>query len=138
MICIMNRAFKDYGKLWAVDHGQIVCSATDTWWNVAAAKWCKYCDRGATILGSFIVSNTLSKLHNHLRLRYHSWWIVVLLLNPSSFASLFSPYFTPEVGQVVLKYNRNSGESSSFQFSNFGVLGLPYWFAPPPEKVITT
>ncbi|CAK9323623.1 unnamed protein product [Citrullus colocynthis] len=42
------------------------------------------------------------------------------------------------VGQVVLKYNRNSGESSSFQFSNFGVLGLPYWFAPPPEKVITT
>ncbi|XP_022159642.1 uncharacterized protein LOC111025991 isoform X2 [Momordica charantia] len=42
------------------------------------------------------------------------------------------------VGQVILKYHRNSGESSSFQFSNFGVLGLPYWFASPPEKVITT
>uniref|UniRef100_A0A9I9E1N7 NHL domain-containing protein n=1 Tax=Cucumis melo TaxID=3656 RepID=A0A9I9E1N7_CUCME len=42
------------------------------------------------------------------------------------------------VGQVVLKYNKQSGVCSSSQFSNFGVLGLPYWFAPPPEKVITT
>ncbi|XP_022963870.1 uncharacterized protein LOC111464050 isoform X3 [Cucurbita moschata] len=42
------------------------------------------------------------------------------------------------VGQVIMKYNRESGESSSIQFSNFGVLGLPYWFAPPPEKVIST
>ncbi|XP_016541948.2 uncharacterized protein LOC107842553 [Capsicum annuum] len=39
------------------------------------------------------------------------------------------------VGQTVLKYNRNSGSISSFQFSNLGILGFPYWSSSPLERV---
>ncbi|KAL8197991.1 hypothetical protein R6Q57_029985 [Mikania cordata] len=38
-------------------------------------------------------------------------------------------------GQVVLKYNKKSKSLSSFDFSNFGVLGLPYWLVSPMESV---
>ncbi|KAD3068506.1 hypothetical protein E3N88_36386 [Mikania micrantha] len=38
-------------------------------------------------------------------------------------------------GQVVLKYNKKSKSMSSFNFSNFGVLGLPYWLVSPMESV---
>ncbi|KHG18799.1 NHL repeat-containing protein 2 [Gossypium arboreum] len=38
------------------------------------------------------------------------------------------------VGQGVLKLNRESGISSSFQFSNLGMLGLPYWLSFPLES----
>lgn len=39
------------------------------------------------------------------------------------------------VGQTVLKLNRNSGSISSFQFSNFEILGFPYWSSSPLERV---
>ncbi|KAL3334132.1 hypothetical protein AABB24_030744 [Solanum stoloniferum] len=39
------------------------------------------------------------------------------------------------VGQTLLKLNRNSGSISSFQFSNFGILGFPYWSSSPLERV---
>ncbi|XP_039025013.1 uncharacterized protein LOC120158174, partial [Hibiscus syriacus] len=39
------------------------------------------------------------------------------------------------VGQGVLKLNRESGISSNFQFSNLGVLGLPYWLSFPLERI---
>ncbi|CAI9774419.1 unnamed protein product [Fraxinus pennsylvanica] len=39
------------------------------------------------------------------------------------------------VGQMVNKFSRKSGLISSFQFSNFGVLGLPYWLSFPLERV---
>ncbi|KAL3358962.1 hypothetical protein AABB24_015843 [Solanum stoloniferum] len=39
------------------------------------------------------------------------------------------------VGQTVLKLNRNSGSLSSFQFSNLGILGFPYWSSSPLERV---
>ncbi|KAG4120426.1 hypothetical protein ERO13_D11G143350v2 [Gossypium hirsutum] len=38
------------------------------------------------------------------------------------------------VSQGVLKLNRVSGISSSFQFSNLGMLGLPYWLSFPLES----
>ncbi|KAE8692169.1 putative Clavata3/esr-related 41 [Hibiscus syriacus] len=38
------------------------------------------------------------------------------------------------VGQGVLKLNRESGISSNFQFSNLGMLGLPYWLSFPLER----
>ncbi|KAI3742033.1 hypothetical protein L1987_59712 [Smallanthus sonchifolius] len=37
-------------------------------------------------------------------------------------------------GQVVLKYNKKSKSMSSFDFSSFGVLGLPYWLVSPMES----
>lgn len=37
-------------------------------------------------------------------------------------------------GQVVLKYNKNSRSMSSFEFSKFGILGLPYWLVSPMES----
>ncbi|XP_076958626.1 uncharacterized protein LOC143634425 [Bidens hawaiensis] len=37
-------------------------------------------------------------------------------------------------GQVVLKYNKKCKSMSSFDFSNFGVLGLPYWLVSPMES----
>lgn len=40
-----------------------------------------------------------------------------------------------KAGQRVLKINKESGISSSFNFSNFGILGLPYWVASPLERV---
>ncbi|KAI5679987.1 hypothetical protein M9H77_01214 [Catharanthus roseus] len=40
-----------------------------------------------------------------------------------------------EVGQMVLRLDIKSGSTSSFQFSNFGILGLPYWCSFPLEKV---
>ncbi|KAL3517787.1 hypothetical protein ACH5RR_020376 [Cinchona calisaya] len=43
--------------------------------------------------------------------------------------------FCDTVGQMVFKLNGNSGSLSSYQFSNFGVLGLPYWFSFPLERV---
>ncbi|KAH0660428.1 hypothetical protein KY290_029929 [Solanum tuberosum] len=37
--------------------------------------------------------------------------------------------------QTLLKLNRNSGSISSFQFSNLGILGFPYWSSSPLERV---
>lgn len=37
-------------------------------------------------------------------------------------------------GQVVLKYNKSSKSMKSFDFSNFGMLGLPYWLVSPMES----
>ncbi|GJT00728.1 NHL repeat-containing protein [Tanacetum coccineum] len=37
-------------------------------------------------------------------------------------------------GQVVLKYNKKSQSMSSFEFSKFGILGLPYWLVTPMES----
>ncbi|XP_031114699.1 uncharacterized protein LOC116018832 isoform X1 [Ipomoea triloba] len=42
------------------------------------------------------------------------------------------------VGQEVLKFNSKSGTLSPFQFSNFSILGLPYWFSFPMERVYAT
>lgn len=39
------------------------------------------------------------------------------------------------VGQRILKIDRESGVSSNIQFSNFGILGLPYWLSSPLERV---
>ncbi|XP_011080183.1 uncharacterized protein LOC105163513 isoform X2 [Sesamum indicum] len=39
------------------------------------------------------------------------------------------------VGQTVVKLSKESGSATSFQFSNFGVLGLPYWLASSLEQV---
>ncbi|KAA8550640.1 hypothetical protein F0562_002324 [Nyssa sinensis] len=39
------------------------------------------------------------------------------------------------VGQRVLKFGRQSGSISSFRFSNFGILGLPYWVSSSLERV---
>ncbi|XP_056842449.1 uncharacterized protein LOC108857050 isoform X2 [Raphanus sativus] len=42
---------------------------------------------------------------------------------------------TDITGQRVLKLNRESGACSSIQFSNIGILGLPYWLSTPLERV---
>nr|GLL16953.1 uncharacterized protein LOC109190975 isoform X1 [Ipomoea trifida] len=42
------------------------------------------------------------------------------------------------VGQEVLKFNFKSATLSTFQFSNFSILGLPYWFSFPLERVCAT
>ncbi|KAH0881389.1 hypothetical protein HID58_068783 [Brassica napus] len=42
---------------------------------------------------------------------------------------------TDTAGQRVLKLNRESGACSSIQFSNIGILGLPYWLSTPLERV---
>ncbi|ESQ49328.1 hypothetical protein EUTSA_v10020116mg [Eutrema salsugineum] len=42
---------------------------------------------------------------------------------------------TDIVGQRVVKLNRESGACSSIQFSNIGILGLPYWLSIPLERV---
>nr|XP_011458192.1 PREDICTED: uncharacterized protein LOC101310290 [Fragaria vesca subsp. vesca] len=39
------------------------------------------------------------------------------------------------VGQQILKLSEESGVCSTFQFSNFGLLGLPYWLASSLERV---
>lgn len=41
----------------------------------------------------------------------------------------------PQVGQRILKIDRGSGVASNIQFSNFGMLGLPYWLSSPLERV---
>ncbi|CAH1443709.1 unnamed protein product [Lactuca virosa] len=37
-------------------------------------------------------------------------------------------------GQVVRKYNKTCESMTSFKFSNFGMLRLPYWLVPPMES----
>ncbi|XP_071698630.1 uncharacterized protein [Rutidosis leptorrhynchoides] len=37
-------------------------------------------------------------------------------------------------GQVVLKYNKKSRSMTNFEFSRFGMLGLPYWLVSPMES----
>ncbi|GER50436.1 NHL domain-containing protein, partial [Striga asiatica] len=39
------------------------------------------------------------------------------------------------VGQTVVKFGREAGLAMSFQFKNFGVLGLPYWIVSSLERV---
>lgn len=39
------------------------------------------------------------------------------------------------VGQRILKISRESGVFSNLQFSNFGILGFPYWLCSPLERV---
>uniref|UniRef100_A0A7N2R6H3 NHL domain-containing protein n=1 Tax=Quercus lobata TaxID=97700 RepID=A0A7N2R6H3_QUELO len=39
------------------------------------------------------------------------------------------------VGQRILKVDGDSGVFSNLQFSNFGILGLPYWLSSPLERV---
>ncbi|KAL0419661.1 UNVERIFIED_CONTAM: hypothetical protein Sradi_1379600, partial [Sesamum radiatum] len=41
----------------------------------------------------------------------------------------------PRFGQTVVKFSKESGSASSIQFSNFGILGLPYWLASSLEQV---
>ncbi|XP_062019533.1 uncharacterized protein LOC133736114 isoform X1 [Rosa rugosa] len=41
------------------------------------------------------------------------------------------------VGQQILKLSEEAGVCSAFQFSNFGILGLPYWLASSLERVCT-
>ncbi|XP_038704345.1 uncharacterized protein LOC120000365 isoform X1 [Tripterygium wilfordii] len=65
------------------------------------------------------------------------------LLKGYPYAGLISSFTTFQnqivmcdtVGQRVLKLSRESGVCSDFQFSNFGILGLPYWFNVPLERV---
>lgn len=44
-------------------------------------------------------------------------------------------FFSDAVGQRVLKFHTESQRISCIQFSNLGVLGLPYWLACPLERV---
>ncbi|CAA0833436.1 NHL domain-containing protein [Striga hermonthica] len=39
------------------------------------------------------------------------------------------------VGQTVVKFGREAGLAMSFKFTNFGVLGLPYWIVSSLERV---
>ncbi|GFY99503.1 NHL domain-containing protein [Actinidia rufa] len=39
------------------------------------------------------------------------------------------------VGHRVIKLSKESGLISSFHFSNFGILGLPYWMSSSLERV---
>ncbi|KAI3449881.1 hypothetical protein Pfo_006546 [Paulownia fortunei] len=39
------------------------------------------------------------------------------------------------VGQTVVKFSKGSGSATSFRFTNFGILGLPYWLASSLERV---
>ncbi|PIN03170.1 hypothetical protein CDL12_24309 [Handroanthus impetiginosus] len=43
--------------------------------------------------------------------------------------------FCDTVGQTVVKFSKGSGSATGFQFSNFGILGLPYWLASYVERV---
>ncbi|XP_073143249.1 uncharacterized protein [Henckelia pumila] len=43
--------------------------------------------------------------------------------------------FCDTVGQTVVKFDKGTGSALSFPFSNFRVLGLPYWFVPSLEQV---
>ena len=47
----------------------------------------------------------------------------------------FFHVFHQLAGQRVLKFHRESQCVSCFQFSNLGVLGLPYWLVCPIERV---
>lgn len=40
-----------------------------------------------------------------------------------------------EVAQRILRLNGESGDFTNLEFSNFGILGLPYWFSFPLERV---
>ncbi|KAL3647646.1 hypothetical protein CASFOL_008614 [Castilleja foliolosa] len=42
------------------------------------------------------------------------------------------------VGQTVVKFSEESGSAKSFRFTNFGVLGLPYWLASSLERIYAT
>ncbi|XP_008776209.2 uncharacterized protein LOC103696382 isoform X2 [Phoenix dactylifera] len=46
--------------------------------------------------------------------------------------------FSDAAGQRVLKFHRESQCISCFQFSNLGVLGLPYWLVCPLERVCSS
>lgn len=39
------------------------------------------------------------------------------------------------VAQRILRLNGESGDFTNLEFSNFGILGLPYWFSFPLERV---
>ncbi|KAK6164260.1 hypothetical protein DH2020_001124 [Rehmannia glutinosa] len=41
------------------------------------------------------------------------------------------------VGQTVVKFSKESGSATSFRFTNFGILGLPYWLTSSLERVYT-
>ncbi|KAG8389096.1 hypothetical protein BUALT_Bualt02G0193700 [Buddleja alternifolia] len=45
--------------------------------------------------------------------------------------------FCDAVGQTIVKFSNVSGSATSFQFSNFGILGLPYWLSSSLERVYT-
>ncbi|KAG7630362.1 hypothetical protein ISN44_As03g007060 [Arabidopsis suecica] len=54
----------------------------------------------------------------------------------SSFTKLGDNIVMTDIAcQRVLKLNRDSGACSSIQFSNVGILGLPYWLFIPLERV---
>lgn len=54
----------------------------------------------------------------------------------SSFTKLGDDIVMTDIAcQRVLKLNRDSGACSSIQFSNSGILGLPYWLFIPLERV---
>ncbi|KAM0919369.1 hypothetical protein ACQ4PT_008278 [Festuca glaucescens] len=46
-------------------------------------------------------------------------------------------FFCDTDGQRVLKYDLGTKDTSNIHFTNLGVLGLPYWFVCPLERVST-
>ncbi|XP_015892347.3 uncharacterized protein LOC107426629 isoform X2 [Ziziphus jujuba] len=56
----------------------------------------------------------------------------------SSFTTLQNDLIICDMaGQRILKLSGESRDPSNFQFSNFGILGLPYWVSSSLEKVYT-
>lgn len=51
---------------------------------------------------------------------------------------IYSPISLSPVGHRILRVDRESGVCSNLQFSNLGILGLPYWMAPPLETFYAT
>ncbi|OVA01596.1 hypothetical protein BVC80_9073g27 [Macleaya cordata] len=72
-----------------------------------------FCDTGNSVSGRFITLN-LNSIH------------------------LITQLFICEVGQTIFKLDRESGVVSEIRLSNFGILGLPYWYTFPVERVFFT
>lgn len=85
-----------------------------------------------TEFGDEIVMTDIGK-KKLTQLRLHCFISVHQLTH--QFFLLLMRISTYEAGQRVLKLNRESGARSSIQFSNIGILGLPYWLSIPLERV---
>lgn len=124
---ILNRSFE---TLWIMDLSSGLIKEVVK----GSAKIVEIC--GPLILkkSSLLTDIPTNKLPQHIATNFS--------VNGISHAGLLSSVVTFEDnivisdadGQVVLKYNKTSESMTSFEFSKFGILGLPYWLVSSPME----
>lgn len=151
MFCIWKRFLWNSWDMQKADHKEIIPFRSCSLWWVSTSNWIFLSCGGPPLLWFFIFTYDPAGSNFHLRYRFSFYFsflvgqggffqnflifsVVFFLKN----VCIYSPISLSPVGHRILRVDRESGVCSNLQFSNLGILGLPYWMAPPLETFYAT